>query len=70
MLQDEVDILVRSSISELIIMNLIDSGEWEPCINPAIEKPLADTSKIDATPIADTWLRSGIRDPWFHYLLV
>lgn len=65
--QDKIDILVRLSQVQVIIKGLIGMGDWELCNNPASEEPHTDVSMINTTSIPDIWLRSRIRDPWFHY---
>ncbi|KAL8945679.1 MAG: hypothetical protein Q9222_007816 [Ikaeria aurantiellina] len=58
---DEIDLLVRSSYAEAIIKDLITSQEWETCDNP-------DPMYANTCGMPDTWLKSRIEDPFFHYL--
>lgn len=66
--QREIDLLVRSSQLEVIVDDLIASGEWKVSSIYANEEMYPEM--INHTTVPDFWLKSCIEDPFFGFLRI
>lgn len=64
--QKEVDVLVRSSHLQVIVDDLIASGDWK--ISDGLVEYGNYSSVINYTAIRDVWLKSCWPDPFLEYL--
>lgn len=66
--QREIDVLVRSPQLEVIVDDLIASGEWKVSSIYANEEMYPEM--INHTTVPDVWLKSCIEDPFFGFLRI